>query len=86
MRPVLPFLRRGKVRRRAQLHARKGSHLRALKFLRLQFAKIMIGIYRYNGRFFTTRPSRIELAQGGLQEEPSPLSYQNRPGHAARTR
>ena len=31
----------------------------------------MIGIYRYNGRFFTTRPSRIELAQGGLKEEPS---------------
>jgi MFS family permease len=25
-------------------------------------------------RFFTTRPSRIELVQGGLKEEPSPLT------------
>jgi len=42
-------------------------------FYAFQFAEIMIGIYRYNGRFFTTRPSRIELAQGGLKEELSPL-------------
>jgi len=56
-----------RLRLSALWYATPGPKLRALKFLRLQFAEIMIGIYRYNGRFFTTRPSRIELAQGGPQ-------------------